>query len=52
MNNVSWSSLFASGAGVKGPGGLARVERADVGWPVATWMSRITLPSHEALARF
>lgn len=37
--------LFASGLGMKGPGGLVREERADVSWPVGTWFSRIRLPS-------
>lgn len=44
---VSWSSLFASGLGMKGPEGLVREERADAGWPVGTWSSRITLPSQD-----
>lgn len=42
---LPWFSLFASGLGMKGPGGLVREERADVSWPVGTWFSRITLPS-------
>lgn len=42
---LPWFSLFASGLGMKGPGGLVREERADVSWPVGTWFSRIKLPS-------
>lgn len=38
-------SLFASGLGMKGPGGLVREVLADVSWPVGTWFSRIILPS-------
>lgn len=40
-----WFSLFASGFGMKGLGGLVREEQADVSWPVGTWFSRIKLPS-------
>lgn len=42
---LPWFSLFASGLGMKGPGGLVREEQADVSWPVGTWFSRIKLPS-------
>lgn len=42
---LPWFSLFASGLGMKGPGGLVREERADVSWPVGTWFSHIKLPS-------
>lgn len=40
-----WFSLFASGLGMKGPGGLVREALADVSWPVGTRFSRIRLPS-------
>lgn len=40
-----WFPLFASGLGMKGPGGLVREALADVSWPVGTRFSRIRLPS-------
>lgn len=44
---VCWPrfSLFASGLGMKGPGGSVREALADVSWPVGTWFSRIRSPS-------
>lgn len=42
---LPWFPLFASGLGMKGPGGLVREAQADVSWPVGTRFSRIRLPS-------
>lgn len=42
---LPWFSLFASGLGMKGPGGLVREAQADVSWPLGTRFSRIRLSS-------